>query len=269
MRTRTDNGKLEQPEWRDMDDCLVFHLLASKGAAHLQHVHRHGVYTTALTGEGRTLWLVWPGLELEDPETHELPDGGVTILIDEVDMLIQPPSILHTPITLEDTSVKSPINDPTVTVMGERMTKVELPEGYATMDGNRIEFEDTHGKMRTVKCDCGIEWYIKVRYIYAYPQAALPERDCDVHGGPEGVLQAGHAQNDRDAADLDDDAELDQERDQRHLEQRSVGPPTAGFDDVHSHRHFPTLFMGMLSFVVGHSPLQMPVPLDTNDVEVG
>ncbi|KAF4954210.1 hypothetical protein FGADI_5423 [Fusarium gaditjirri] len=84
-------------------DCLVFQLLASKGAAHLQHVGRLGVYTTALTEEGRKLWLVWPGLELEELGTHEVPDGGVAVLVDEGDMLIQPPNTLHAPIALEDT----------------------------------------------------------------------------------------------------------------------------------------------------------------------
>ncbi|KAH7220511.1 uncharacterized protein BKA55DRAFT_743972 [Fusarium redolens] len=90
MRTRTDNGKSEKQEWRDLDDCLTFQLLASKGAAHLQHVDRHGVYTTALTEQGKKLWLAWPGLSLEELESRHVPDGGVAILIDEGDMLIQP-----------------------------------------------------------------------------------------------------------------------------------------------------------------------------------
>ncbi|KAM0231613.1 hypothetical protein ACHAPO_008461 [Fusarium lateritium] len=98
---RTNNGKLEEPAFNDFDDCTGFQLLASKGAAHLAHIDRHGVYTTALNEEGKKLWLLWPNVPLEDLQ-GDVPDGGIAIFIDEGDMLIQPPNTLHAPITLED-----------------------------------------------------------------------------------------------------------------------------------------------------------------------
>ncbi|KAL4721817.1 hypothetical protein ACLX1H_011311 [Fusarium chlamydosporum] len=105
LRTRT-NAKAEAPEWKDLDDCTAFQLLASKGAAHLPHVDRHGVYTTALNEEGKKLWLLWPGLSLPQQKQMsdygKIADGGVGILIEEGSMLIQPPNTLHAPITLED-----------------------------------------------------------------------------------------------------------------------------------------------------------------------
>ncbi|CVL07076.1 uncharacterized protein FMAN_15249 [Fusarium mangiferae] len=158
MHMRTDNGKLEQPEWRDLDNCLVFHLLTSKGAAHLQHVDSHGVYTTALTEVTRKLWLVWLGLELEDLETHEVPDGGVAILIDEGDMLIQPTNILHVPITLEDMLItgtmywhsshlldilshtKAQVKDPTLT--NETIARQFLPKMKSLLRHWEVDLAD-------------------------------------------------------------------------------------------------------------------------------
>ncbi|RGP59252.1 hypothetical protein FSPOR_11469 [Fusarium sporotrichioides] len=105
MRIRT-NGKAEAPEWKDLDDWTAFQPLASKGAAHLPHLDRHGVYTTALAEEGKKLWLLWPGLSLEQQKhvmtVDKVACGGVGILIKEGNMPIQPPNTLHTPITLED-----------------------------------------------------------------------------------------------------------------------------------------------------------------------
>ncbi|CAJ0549911.1 Ff.00g065060.m01.CDS01 [Fusarium sp. VM40] len=94
MHTCINNGKSEKREWHG-HDCSAFQLLASKGAAHLLHVDRHGVYTTALTEEEKQLWLIWPGLTLEDLQSMHVHDGGIAVLVDQGDMLIQPPNMLH------------------------------------------------------------------------------------------------------------------------------------------------------------------------------
>ncbi|KAJ4248128.1 hypothetical protein NW762_012898 [Fusarium torreyae] len=103
--TRTDNGKAEEPSLDDFDDCVTFQLLATKGAAHLPHIDRHGVYTTALNEEGRKLWIMWPQLTFEELKSWRMgtiPDGGIAVYIGQGDMLIQPPNTLHSPVTLND-----------------------------------------------------------------------------------------------------------------------------------------------------------------------
>jgi hypothetical protein len=94
----------------DLEECTSFHLLATKGAAHLPHIDRHGVYTTALNEEGLKLWVVWPNMALEQlqgyfpkntQEKGNLPFPGIAVFLEPGDMLFQPPNTLHMPITLE------------------------------------------------------------------------------------------------------------------------------------------------------------------------
>ncbi|KAM0541076.1 hypothetical protein ACHAPJ_013387 [Fusarium lateritium] len=104
--TRQDNGKnLTAQRFNDLEDSTEFHLLTTKGAMHLPHIDRHGVYTTALNEEGEKLWVIWPNLGLaglkDFCETKESPKGGIAIHIQQGSLLIQPPNTLHAPITLE------------------------------------------------------------------------------------------------------------------------------------------------------------------------
>ncbi|OBS22879.1 hypothetical protein FPOA_09202 [Fusarium poae] len=96
-----DNGKLEKAAFVDIDNSEGFHLLGTKGAAHLEHIDRHGVYTTVFCEEGKKLWLMWPKVPLGQL-SEGAPSNGIAILIEEGSMLIQPPNTMHAPITLED-----------------------------------------------------------------------------------------------------------------------------------------------------------------------
>ncbi|KAF5531565.1 hypothetical protein FMEXI_12896 [Fusarium mexicanum] len=61
------------------------------------------------------------------------------------------------------------------------------------MDGKRVEFEDTDGMVRTVKCNSGIAWILQVRLMPVVEQHYPSERD--VVGGPEGAIEAGISTN--------------------------------------------------------------------------
>ncbi|KAM0433218.1 hypothetical protein ACHAQK_009267 [Fusarium lateritium] len=107
--TKKETGKGAEIQG-DLDESVSFHLLATKGAAHLPHIDRHGVYTTALNEEGLKLWVVWPNMTLEQLQSYhsdnpqeqgKLPFPGVAVFLRPGDMLFQPPNTLHMPITLE------------------------------------------------------------------------------------------------------------------------------------------------------------------------
>lgn len=52
-----------------------------------------------------------------------------------------------------------------ITISEEFRTRAELPEAYVTMNGNKIEFKDTDGTTRMVKCNYGIARVMQVRHM--------------------------------------------------------------------------------------------------------
>ncbi|KAF5716318.1 hypothetical protein FGLOB1_2598 [Fusarium globosum] len=64
----------------------------------------HGVFTTVLNEQGEKVWFVWPNLGFDVLRNwdgdEELPTGPIAIHIEEGSYLIQPPSTLHAPVTM-------------------------------------------------------------------------------------------------------------------------------------------------------------------------
>lgn len=147
--SRSDNGKSEIPGFSDFDECKGFHLLATKGAAHMPHIDRHGVYTTVYSEEGRKVWMVWIKADIEEVSaSHLVSGGGVAILIDEGDLLIQPPNIFHAPITLDDCLMTGTMHWNSSQLLEIlRSTKREVKTSWLTNEAMARQFTP---KMRTL-----------------------------------------------------------------------------------------------------------------------
>ncbi|KAF4437805.1 hypothetical protein F53441_12946 [Fusarium austroafricanum] len=165
---RDSNGKAEKPAIRDLISGMTFHLLATKGAGHLPHIDRHGMWTTALCEEGKKLWLQWPNLDLETIKSREVPHEGIAVLLEKGDMLIQPPNTLHAPLTLEDCLMTGTMHWHSSQLLDILLfTKAAVEDPSITNEGMAAQFVPTMrhilNKWKSGKCK------------YKWP----PEKDMD------------------------------------------------------------------------------------------
>ncbi|KAF2801778.1 uncharacterized protein BDZ99DRAFT_552433, partial [Mytilinidion resinicola] len=98
----------------DLSSSTAFTILSKAGAWSMPHQDYHGVLTTIRVECGKKLWIAWPALNKTETiswnQRGELVSDPFAILLQEGDMLVQPPGIVHAPYTLTLTMLSGTIH---------------------------------------------------------------------------------------------------------------------------------------------------------------